>query len=119
MKICMLANEQKRSHNDQLAGSIIGYLNTNYSDPNLCVSVIASYFNLSDSYFSQFFKEQVGETFGVYLEKLRIQRACELLENNELMADVAQKVGYNSVHSFRRAFKKVMGVVPSEYKKFA
>ena len=55
----------------------------NYINPDLCVSGISSIFGLSESYFSQFFKEQTGENFSAYLENKRIKHACELLDTTD------------------------------------
>ena len=54
--------------------------------------------------------------FAEYLEQLRIDQACTLLKEGVLVSLIAEKTGYNSVQSFRRAFKRVKGVSPSEYR---
>lgn len=117
--ICKMIQKRMKSHNMQLRDSILEYIDENYSDSLLSVTAIASKYNLSESYFSQYFKEQVGEKFSTYLENLRIRKACELLEKQQLdLERVALKCGYNNAHSFRRAFKRVMGVVPSAYRSY-
>jgi two-component system response regulator YesN len=56
-------------------------------------------------------------SFSSYLEKVRMRHACDLLGQAEVTIDaVASQSGYGSAHSFRRAFKRVMGVLPSEYR---
>ena len=70
---------------------------------------------MSESYLSTLFKEQSGGNFADYVEMLRIEKACELLQNSaNTVNDVAEAVGYNSVQSFRRAFKRVKGVSPKK-----
>jgi YesN/AraC family two-component response regulator len=116
-KICKFIIKNKKSHNIVLKENILEYIDKNYTDGNLSVCLVASYFNLSESYFSQFFKEQIGDTFSSYIEKLRIGLACNLIKAGTLSVDqIAQKTGYNNTNSFRRAFKKVTGVVPSAFK---
>ena len=69
---------------------------------------------MSDSYFASTFKREMGQTFGKYLENVRMQRAKELLTGTEMtIEEVAERTGYASSLSFRRAFKKVQGVTPS------
>ena len=115
-KICKFIIKNKKSHNTTLKDNILDFINKNYTDGNLSVCLVASHFNLSESYFSQFFKEQTGETFSSFLEKLRIELACSLIKTGNLSVDqIAQKTGYNNTNSFRRAFKKVTGVVPSAF----
>lgn len=74
-------------------------------------------FSMSSSYFSTYFKKHLDVTFSKYLEGLRIEKACELIRNSDLNIEaIATEVGYTSSLSFRRAFKKVMGMPPSSYR---
>jgi two-component system response regulator YesN len=51
------------------------------------------------------------------LEKVRMDHAAILLKGNRYNVDeIASQVGYNSSHSFRRAFKRVMGIPPSSFR---
>ena len=53
----------------------------------------------------------------MYIEKLRIEKACHLIKNTDMkITEIAETVGYASGASFRRAFKKVTGVSPVEYR---
>lgn len=115
--ICSEAWNKKKSHNSQLLEKLVEYIQSNYFSSEVSACNIAAQFNISESYFSQFFKEQTGETFSDFLEKLRINRACELLtEKTMSVEDTSRLVGYNSAYTFRRAFKRVMGVLPTEYR---
>lgn len=117
LSICRLVDGSKKSHNVRLRDDIVAFLVAHYADPNLGVEMISSHFRLSTSYFSQFFKEQIGETFSSYVENLRIREACLRIEREDMpMEELAGRVGYNSVYSFRRSFKKVVGVTPLVYK---
>ena len=72
-------------------------------------------YQLSEGYLSGVFKEQAGVNFGDFLEQVRINKACELLLDKSLTVNqVSEMVGYNSVQSFRRAFKRVRGMSPKE-----
>lgn len=107
-------NDQKRSHNIELKEKIIAYIHESYQEPNLSRYDVASQFGLAEGYLSHFFKEQAGENFSNYLEGVRIKEASRLLEETDLtIQEIADQVGYNSVQSFRRAFKRVTGLTPS------
>ena len=55
--------------------------------------------------------------FDEYLENIRIEKSCELLRSStDTIVDIAEKTGYNSVYSFRRAFKRLMHISPSDYR---
>lgn len=115
-KICTTLSSNKKSRNEKLKKEILKYIQSNFTDPNLCVASLSQKFNLSESYFSQFFKEQTGENFSHYLENLRIKHASSLLLDERLSVDeIAQQSGYNNASTFRRAFKRIMFVSPTEY----
>ena len=63
------------------------------------------------------FKKMYGVSFSSYLEVLRMRYAQEKLKDGQAVQDVAAAVGYGSDYSFRRAFKRVVGVTPSDYQK--
>lgn len=70
-----------------------------------------------EKYISQLFKEVTGVNFSDHLIKVRMDQAIILLKESGLTVDeIAVRVGYNSSHSFRRAFKRLMGVSPSAYR---
>ncbi len=72
----------------------------------------------SYSNFSHFSKKYSGYNFTGYLEKLRITKAKEYLEDPyQSIECIAVKVGYNCANSLSRAFKKSEGITPGEYRK--
>lgn len=114
-KICNDNAEKKQEQRGQLVEEIKEYIQAHYCESDMGLSRVGSAFRVSESYLSTVFKEQSGGNFVNYLETLRIEKACELLQNKNLTVnDVAEAVGYNSVQSFRRAFKRVKGVSPKE-----
>ncbi len=118
MYMCDIVEERKRNRNSKLREGIFKFIEENYMKQELSLSYAAARFDFSDTNFSYFFKEQAGENFSDYVEKLRIERACILMANTNLcIKEIAEKVGYCSSGSFSRAFKRCKGVIPSEYKK--
>ena len=117
LEMCGVVNGKKKSHNKTLYNDIIKYINSSYMDSNLDIKQISSQFGISETYLSHFFKEQTGESFSSYLETIRINKACDLLKSKkETINSISTMVGYCNVFTFRRAFKKLMGIVPTEYK---
>lgn len=114
-KICNDNVEKKQEQRGQLVEEIKEYIRAHYCESDMGLSRVGGEFRVSESYLSTVFKEQSGGNFADYLETLRIEKACELLQDKKLTVnDVAETVGYNSVQSFRRAFKRVKGVSPKE-----
>lgn len=94
------------------------YINKNYFRSDLSLTSLAETFKFTNtSYVSRLFKNFVNENFSLYLEKIRIEKACEILLCGEQVKNVAEKVGYISDVTFRRAFKKRVGISPSEFVK--
>jgi transcriptional regulator GlxA family with amidase domain len=52
-----------------------------------------------------------------YIQRVRVQKACELLESSTLSFEqISASVGYDDVNSFRKVFIKVIGLSPSAFK---
>ena len=114
-EVTILTNGKPKNNN--LIRQIETYINDHFSNNDMSLAMMAVQFNLSESYFSLYFKNNVGQIFSKYLETLRINKACDLIKNTNLNIDeIAAKVGYHSTLSFRRAFKKVLGITPSSYR---
>ena len=70
---------------------------------------------LSRSVFARQFRESVGETPHVYLTRWRLGIAAQLLHQTTLsIGEIAFRVGYQSEHSFNRAFKTVRGITAAK-----
>lgn len=108
---------KKNTMGESIATRILDYIYANYADSSLSLTVIAHELGFQKDYISKLFKTEYGENLSVVLEKIRIEKACELLREGDVrIVDVSEAVGYNSDISFRRAFKKVTGLTPVEYK---
>jgi len=106
---------EESSHNGQF-NKMLEYIQENYTSNELSRDTLAAAFGMSDStYISKMFKKFMGENFSSYLERIRIEKACQLLDSRMPVKDVAEAVGYLSDISFRRVFKKRLGMSPSEY----
>ena len=113
-KVCEIVNERKRSHNRELAERIRNYLDTHYADDGLCLTSVGEVFNLNERYLSTFFREQLGESFTGYLMRIRMDMAKTLLLESELpIVEIAERVGYANVDTFRKAYKRYTGSAPS------
>lgn len=95
---------------------------TNYIDANyqrdISVEEIARACGLNRSYFGRLFKETMGEPPQQFLMHYRMTKAADLLKGSEIsIAEVGQSVSYLNQLHFSRAFKKVYGISPSEYRR--
>lgn len=93
----------------------VEYISLNYSYP-ITVEDIAAYAGVSRSHLFRAFEEHLSMSPKEYLSDYRIRQACLLLQQSDLsIAAIARSVGYENNLYFSRAFKKAMGMPPSEY----
>lgn len=114
--VLLYISKQKDEKNKEFINSLIQYIRDNlHSD--LSVDRLAEHYFMSTSYFRKIFKDEIGEPIKEYIDKERMKKAKELLENPHIkIRDVAAKIGYISVTSFTRAFKQESGKTPGEYR---
>lgn len=94
------------------------YIENNY-DKEISLTTVAEYVYLNSSYFSLLFKNETGKNFVDYLLEKRIDIAKKMLQKPEVKVyEVSKLVGYHEISSFNRAFKRIVGVSPSEYKRY-
>ncbi|MBR1906806.1 MAG: helix-turn-helix transcriptional regulator [Clostridiales bacterium] len=93
------------------------YMDANF-DQGVTVAQAAQYVFLSQGYFTRAFVHEMGISPMNYLMKKRIERACSLLENNEIkVSAISLQSGFSSPQRFNVAFRKLMGMTPMEYRK--
>lgn len=91
------------------------YIREHFTENELTAAAIAAQFGMNSSYLSRAFKEYSGMNILEYIQRLRVAKAKELLETQRVK-DVAQAVGFWDTQGLVRAFKKLEGITPSEYK---
>ncbi|NEN87094.1 helix-turn-helix domain-containing protein [Paenibacillus elgii] len=94
------------------------YIEREYANPDLSLNLLCEEFGLNGKYLSRLFKEAFGVKLVDYLVGVKVEKSKELLENTQLsLQQISGAVGYLHVISFIRAFKKVEGTTPGEYRK--
>lgn len=93
---------------------------TNYIENNLHnlknMQEIATQLHFSYSYLAHIFKLYMGMSMYEYYKYVRFRKAEKMLcENNYNITDIASNIGFQSIHSFSKAFKKYYNVSPTEY----
>lgn len=92
------------------------YINTHYTEP-LSLNYLAEKFSFSPVYLGHLFKKEIGFSFNEYLKRVRIQAACEMLDENDIaIKKLAEKTGISDLNYFYRLFKQVTGMTPSQYR---
>ena len=118
-KISAACQEVAGSRKHKFEGTIEqarDFINKNYKK-DISLTDVSRQVDVSPYYFSKIFKDETGENFVEYLTNIRIEKAKELLLETEYsMKEICAQVGYSDPNYFSRAFKKKVGVTPTEFK---
>ena len=86
-------------------------------DRKIALEDVAALCQLSPTQFCRAFRQEQGASFGQHLLRYRLERACESLAHPGALAkEVAYAVGFNDLSYFAWAFKRQLGLTPSEYR---
>ncbi len=95
---------------------VLQFIMDNYTN-EIYIEEIASKLNMSVASFSRYFKHHTRKTFSHYVTEIRIAYACRLLmEDNYNISEICYLSGFENLSNYYRHFKKIVGVIPKEYK---
>lgn len=111
--------EQAGSRKEIYVKKAIEYVELNYSR-KIRISELAHHLSLDRSYLGSVFKGQLGISLQDFLLNFRMEKACELMNNENLtIGDISRSVGYDDPLLFSKLFRKNRGTSPREYRKSA
>jgi AraC-like DNA-binding protein len=91
-----------------------------HSGEQFSMADVCARLGMSESKFSRYFRRATGNTFTDFVNRLRINRACQLLmETDRYITNVCYDVGFNNVANFNRRFLQVKGMTPKEFRQQA
>ena len=100
----------------QVAETIREYIRNNYMK-EISMQDAARMMNYSDAYFCKLFKQCFDQNFTSYLTGFRVNEAKKLLNDRSIsVKDVSMQVGYYDSNYFAKVFKRMTGMIPSEYR---
>jgi len=104
------------NHGDRLILSVQQSLQTNFHQ-SISISDLAKNNHISERTFLRRFTKATHLKPSQYLQKLRIQRACELLESSQHSFEyIAYQISYEDVSACRKTFSRIMGLTPSAFR---
>jgi len=107
--------EQSENKN-LIVKAAINFIEKNYNK-NITLESVAKEVYVTPAYLSILFKRELKINFVDYLHKIRIQKAQELLKNQNLKTyQVANMVGFTDEKYFSQLFKKYTGLTPTQYR---
>jgi AraC-like DNA-binding protein len=97
-------------------GAIYEYIDAEYHRaPD--VNIVAQKVNLTTPAFCRYFRRQTNMTFTEFVNQYRIERAKNLLMQNNNVSETCYAVGIDSLSYFNKLFKEIAGENPSEFKR--
>jgi AraC-like DNA-binding protein len=115
----LLSNVQMQGDDDDALApinAIVERITSDVASP-LSASDIAADLGMSESQFSRFFRRATGNTFTDFINRVRVNRACQLLmETDRPVMHICYEVGFQNVANFNRRFRDIKGMTPSEFR---
>lgn len=118
--LCELHNQfnlaQRKSPFKQLYYDILDYVQW-YIHTGIKVSEIAEHFGYNEKYLSHLFSTISGIPLKQYMLSKNIETAKFILsDTNKTINEISSQLGFNDSHNFMKAFKKAVGLTPTEYR---
>ncbi len=111
---CRLICEYNNINKDSFTQELFNYIDTHYTDSDICLTSLKTHFKCSESTIRKVFKRVTDVPIARYIEQKRMILANELLAQNEKsVTEIALECGYILPHSFYKAYKRVYGHAPT------
>ena len=80
---------------------------------------VSSLLHYTPQYFSSKFKQETGYSFSEYLQKIRIGKSCQLLQDTNMkITEIAEFIGYSDVRYYEKIFRKYINRTPLQHRAF-
>ena len=106
---------ERRQNEDELFQSVVAYMEDNISE-HLTIEQICHDNLVGRGILQKVFSDNVGCGIIDYFSLMKINAAKQLIRENKMnFSQIAEELGYNSIHYFSRHFKNITGMTPSDY----
>lgn len=101
---------------EQLYSDVLDYVSWHVQE-NLRIPEIAAHFGYNEKYFTTFFKKYAGISLKQHLLQSKMEFAkSSLSETTSPISQIAYSLGFSDAHNFSKAFRRITGLSPSEYR---
>ncbi len=115
--VSLMKELQNEITDDDLVQQMLHFVNVNFRK-KIVIQDLVDHLNYSETFLNKRFKDAVGTTFIEYLNRYRIQKALEMINEGETsIQEVAYQCGINDYKYFNVVFRKYIGCSPKEYRK--
>lgn len=113
------ADIHPREYKNRTITSIQNYINEHITE-KITLSDIAEEYGLSSNYLSALFKKYTDVGFSEYIQRARIEKAKELMQNSTLKVyEISDMLNFDNAFYFSKVFKKHTGMSPKEYLQYS
>lgn len=118
LALALTISRAKSDKEEVLTQKIVSYIEEHYQESALNLSIMANDFGMKESFLYHFIQTRMETSFAQYLEAFRMEKASFLFAQKQMtIAEVTVLCGYSNPQTFRRAFQKHFGMLPSDYQK--
>ena len=111
---------QDNGRRKHLTRKIKQYVEDNFANAELSVTLIGEVFGMQAAYLSQIFREEYGMLLLNYIANTRVKEAQRMLcETKMTVHEIAESTGFLSDGVFIKTFKKIVGITPGKYRETA
>lgn len=109
-------HEKPRHPKHRAVLEVIQYVDRNYQN-YVNLGMFCRQYHYTLSYISRIFRQDTGLSFREYLQKVRIEKSCQLLAGSDMrIGEIARAVGYEDKKFFNSIFRKIVKMTPREYR---
>lgn len=115
--LTQLHSSMQENTNNALVNLALDYIYT-HTNEKITINKLANKVSISPSYLSRIFKDVMGVTIIDYVNNYRLEKSKEYIKSTELsLTQIAEILGFSSIHYFSKQFKKRYNVSPLIYSK--
>jgi two-component system, response regulator YesN len=109
--------KKTRTSHKRAVRQVLELVESNFQQYDISLQWVSNQIHMNSSYVSRLIKNECGETFTQLLNRIRLEKAKQLLQDpNVKIYEVSEKTGFTDSQYFASKFKKHTGMTPSEYR---
>ena len=112
-------SEKKYSDNEGRRMSAVLEFTMNHFQKEISLNTIAQEAAMTKNAFCKYFKKRTNKTYVTFLNELRVEEACKLLQvkRDVSITEIVEACGFQNISNFNRKFKLIKGKTPRDFRK--